>query len=263
MTGPDAYAGLLDDLRAEQQELAVVLDGLDDEQWARDTAAEGWKVRDQVFHLARFDELGALSVTDPVAFRERRDAWQADVAGSRSRELVLAEQASRVQTLSWWHANRGLVLDTLRSRGPKDRIEWWGPSMSARSFATARLMETWVHGWDVQQAVGVSLPATDRLKHTAQLGFITRAWSYANQGRTAPDTPVRVRLTAPSGAVWDWGPADARESIAGSALDFALVVTQRRNVEDVDLQVVGADAHEWMRIAQCFAGPATTTQRGR
>ena len=31
---------------------------------------------------------------------------------------------------------------------------WYGPSMSARSFVTARLMETWAHGMDVADALG-------------------------------------------------------------------------------------------------------------
>ena len=46
---------------------------------------------------------------------------------------------------------------------PRDRIPWYGPDMSARSGATARLMETWAHAQDVADALGIS-PRTLRYK---------------------------------------------------------------------------------------------------
>ena len=33
-------------------------------------------------------------------------------------------------------------------------MEWYGPSMGAKSFLTARLMEVWAHGQDVVDAIG-------------------------------------------------------------------------------------------------------------
>jgi uncharacterized protein (TIGR03084 family) len=138
------------------------------------------------------------------------------------------------------------------------RVEWYGPSMGAKSFLTARLMETWAHGQDVCDAVGATRAPSDRVRHIAQLGVITRGWSYVVRGETAPDVPVRVELTAPSGALWAWGADDTGEQIAGRAIDFALVVTQRRHVDDTDLAVDGDAALDWMRKAQAFAGTPTT-----
>jgi hypothetical protein len=43
--------------------------------------------------------------------------------------------------------------------------------------------------------------------------------------------------------------------VHGSALDFCLVVTQRRHIADTALVVEGDAAVEWMGIAQAFAGP--------
>ena len=43
--------------------------------------------------------------------------------------------------------------------------------------------------------------------------------------------------------------------ISGSAEEFCQVVTQVRNIKDVNLNVHGTDSNEWMSIAQCFAGP--------
>jgi len=45
-------------------------------------------------------------------------------------------------------------------------------------------------------------------------------FSYALHGRQAPDTPVRVELTAPGGELWSWGPEGAADLVRGPALDF-------------------------------------------
>jgi uncharacterized protein (TIGR03084 family) len=66
---------------------------------------------------------------------------------------------------------------------------------------------------------------------------------------------VSVLLDAPDGSTWTWGDADASERVTGPALDFCLVVTQRRHVDDTQLKVQGATAREWLLMAQCFAGP--------
>jgi uncharacterized protein (TIGR03084 family) len=94
----------------------------------------------------------------------------------------------------------------------------------------------------------------------AHIGVSTRGWSYVNRGLTPPETPVRVELTGPSGDVWTWGPEDATDIVRGTALDFCLVATQRRNLADTALAVSGDAAAEWMAIAQAFAGPPTDTR---
>ena len=137
------------------------------------------------------------------------------------------------------------------------RVEWYGPSMGSKSFLTARLMEVWAHGQDICDTVGATRTPTDRLRHIAQLGVITRGWSYIVRGELAPEGEVRVELTAPSGDQWAWGPEDAPAGVTGPAEDFCLVVTQRRHVDDTDLTVTGETAHDWMTKAQAFAGGAT------
>ena len=133
--------------------------------------------------------------------------------------------------------------------------------MSAISFATARLMEAWSHGYDVADALGRTIPQTDRIRNIAHLGVVTRSWSYLNRGMTPPEAPVRVELVAPSGAAWTWGPEDAADSVSGSAVDFCRVVTQRCSITDVALEVTGSAAAEWMSLAQAFAGPPTLPRR--
>jgi uncharacterized protein (TIGR03084 family) len=165
------------------------------------------------------------------------------------------------ELLAAWRTNRAALAAAGATLQNDTRIAWYGPSMGSKSFLTARLMEAWAHGQDIVDAVGATREPTDRLRHIAQLGFITRGWTYMNRGDEVPSVPVRVELTAPSGATWSFGPddtdPDASESIVGPAIDFCLVTTQRRHVEDTALVVTGASARDWMEKAQLFAGPPT------
>jgi uncharacterized protein (TIGR03084 family) len=75
-----------------------------------------------------------------------------------------------------------------------------------------------------------------------------------------PEGIVRVDLRGPNGDIWSWGEyGDNR--ISGDALDFCMVVTQRRHVADTDLLIEGPLAAEWMDIAQAFAGPPGSGRR--
>ncbi len=247
------------DLATEHAALDAIVADLTPEGWATATPAAGWDVRDTIVHIVQADEAGYLAVADPEEFERRKTQVMTgglDVFGS-------GRDQSGAETLAWWRDTRGRMLDAFRPLGPKDRIPWFGPSMSALSFATARLMETWSHGQDIATALGRTIEPTDRLRHVAHIGVTTRGWSYVNRGQAVPDAPVRVELLAPSGATWTWGPEDAVDVVRGDALDFCRVVTQRTLVADTALETVGPLAAEWMAIAQAFAGPPTLTDETR
>jgi uncharacterized protein (TIGR03084 family) len=135
--------------------------------------------------------------------------------------------------------------------------------MSPASFATARLMEYWAHGQDIADALGVERKPTSRLRHICHLGVRTRGFSYAVRGMTPPDTEVYVALTGPDGDTWAWGDPAATDRVEGTALDFCLVVTQRRLPAGTGLVTTGDAATEWMQIAQAFAGGGTVTDPAR
>ena len=249
------------DLIAEQDALDTVVDGLSPEQWQAPTPSPGWTVADQIGHLAYFDATATLAMIDPEAFQaHRRQLMAAFGEAGAAEEMTLGSFRAMTpdELLAAWRRGHVELAAAAAEVAPDARIEWYGPSMSKRSFLTARLMEAWAHGQDVVDAVGATRPATDRLRHVAQLGVITRGWSYAVRGATAPDDEVRVELTAPSGATWTWGSDDATASVTGPAEDFCLVVTQRRHVDDTALVVHGAAARDWMLTAQAFAGAPST-----
>ena len=255
------------DLDQEQQALDAIVAPLTEEQWLLATPAAGWDVKDTIVHLVQADLAALLAVVDADGFAEAKRNM-----ATRGFEGTFGARGDKTggEVLTWWREDRARMLAAFRSRGPKDRIPWFGPDMSTLSFATARLMETWSHGQDVADTLGVTIPPSDRLRHVAHIGVTTRGWSYVNRGREVPPGDVRVELVAPSSTpanpvVWTWGPEGADNRVSGPALDFCLLVTQRRHRSDVDLATEGPLAAEWMALAQAFAGPPTLprSDRGR
>ena len=242
------------DLKDEYDCLDAIVSGLDKAGWETKTTFFEWTVKDEVAHVAFFDGTAKLSATDPEKFKGHVKALFEGQAEAMAQLSVLKKMAYP-DLLQYWREERTALVNALSGLGQKDRLPWYGPSMSAVSFATARLMETWAHGQDVVDAVGISRPATDRLYHIAHLGNITFGWSFANRQMEVPPVPVRVELTSPSGELWTRGPEGARDTIRGSVLGFCLVVTQRRHYTDTDLVITGDTAGKWMSLAQCFAGP--------
>ena len=118
-------------------------------------------------------------------------------------------------------------------------------------------MEVWAHGQDIFDLCRVKRRNSDGIRNICDLGARTFGWSFQNRGEAIPEHPPFVSLLAPSGARWCWNEGEAG-LIEGNAEDFALVVTQRRNVADTGLRVEGPVAARWMAIAQCFAGPPET-----
>ena len=249
-------AAICDDLEAETAELLKLIIPLSPLHWDMATPAEGWSVRDAISHLAFFDGTGNLAAADPDAFAAGAKALMADpdpgVGG-----ITHGRAMRPVEVLNWFISARSTMIATFRNLDAKTRLPWYGPAMGALSFATARLMETWAHGQDIADALGATRPATNRLKHIAHIGVRARPYSYLVNGRSLPAEEVAVRLTAPDGSTWSWNDSTAGSNlVAGSALDFCLVVTQRRHLTDTGLAVSGDAAGEWMSFAQAFAGGA-------
>ncbi|MBC8093009.1 MAG: TIGR03084 family protein [Pseudonocardia sp.] len=240
---------LADDLAAETVVLRSLLDDLDDAGWEAATPAVGWAVRDQVSHLAHFDDAAVTSATAPDAFRaEQVTAVDPDAIAARYRDL--APQA----LLDWFDGSRARLVETFRGLDAALRVPWYGPPMSAASALTARIMETWAHGQDIADTVGIAREPTDRLRHVAHIGVRALPFSYALHDLAPPTVPVRVELTSPSDETWTWGPADAADRVTGPALDFCLLVTQRRHRADLTLTAAGPVATQWLTVAQAYAG---------
>lgn len=245
------YEEVVNDLVEEQRALERVLERMTPEQWELPTHAPGWAARDQVAHLKQFDEAATRAIRDPEGFKTQLRQPENSEAAYLARSRALSPS----ELLESWRLASATLIEACASADPSLRIPWAGPAMSAVSFVTARLMETWSHGLDVVDVVGIDRPDTDRLRHVAFIGVRARPYSYSNRGLDIPHVPVRVSLTAPSGATWELGEDSTTDVIEGTATDFCRVVTRRRHIADTNLHVTGAAAEEWMGIAQAFAGP--------
>ena len=254
---------ICDDLQAETAALRAIVAGLSEDQWRLPTPAEGWDTHETVIHLGMADVAASTAVLDADGFEEMKRSMAAGNGDLHRLGDVDVHAMSGSEVWEWFESERSRMIHAFRALGPKDRIPWFGPDMSALSFATARLMETWSHSHDVADTFGQPYPQSDRLRHVAHIGVTTRGWSYANRGQAVPEGPVRVELQSPSGETWTWGPDDAADVVRGEAYEFCLLVTQRRHHSEVELDVEGALAQEWVEIAQAFAGPPTDTPSGR
>ncbi|MGH2806254.1 MAG: TIGR03084 family metal-binding protein [Actinomycetota bacterium] len=250
-------SAIIDDLRAEHHALDELVADLDEPAWDLDTPAETWMIRDQISHLAFFDEAARLAVADPARFNDRLQEIAADIQGFVDEPVTRGRALRSDEVLEWWRRARAEMLHAFDAMDTSGRVPWFGPPMSPASFVTARLMETWAHGQDIVDALGISRLPTTRLRHVAYIGVRARRNSYSARGMEMPEAEVRVTLDGPGGARWIWN-EDATDSVTGDALDFCLVVTQRRHPDDTDLAIDGPLAEEWMSIAQAFAGPPGT-----
>jgi uncharacterized protein (TIGR03084 family) len=246
---------IVDDLRAESDELDALVAPLADVGWAAPTPAAGWTVAHQIGHLLWTDRATLIAVADESAFGELLKTAAGDPAGFVD---VAADELAAVapaKLLSDWRLTRMRLHEALLTVPDGRKLPWFGPPMSAPSMATARLMETWAHGLDVADALGVTRPPTARLRSIAHIGVRTRDFAFVINGLQPPSEPFRVELRAPDSNIWSWGPDDAAQRVTGSAEDFCFLVTQRRSLREVDVIADGDDAARWLPIAQAFAGP--------
>jgi uncharacterized protein (TIGR03084 family) len=246
---------VLTDLAAESDDLDRTVSGLAEAEFTTPTPAPGWTIAHQIAHLAWTDWIAHTAITDPDAFLAQLSSvarsGKFDDYVDRAATSYLAPPA---ELLARWRSGRtdlaGALLDTTSSR-----VVWFGTSMTPTSMATARLMETWAHGQDVADALGRARGFTPRLRNIAHLGYRTFGHSFAAHGRSVPATQVRVELSTPDGDMWTFGPEDTTDRVEGPALDFCLLVTQRRHPDDLAVKTTGSVAAEWLEVAQAFAGP--------
>jgi len=243
------------DLRAESDELDAIVADLPAERWGEATPAPGWTIAHQIAHLLWTDRVALTAVTDADGFAAVLAEAAKDPTGFVDAGADELAALPPDELLANWRQTRARLHDELLTVADGRKLPWFGPPMSAASMATARLMETWAHGLDVADTLGVKRPATARLRSIAHIGVRTRDFAFSINGMTPPADPFRVELRAPDGSLWEWGPADAAQRVTGTAEDFCMLVTQRRPRTDLAVQAVGTDAEKWLGIAQAFAGP--------
>ena len=247
------------DLLAETLELSQFLETIDEEDWSTPTLFMGWTPWDVVAHLHFFDEVSMASLAGPEEFAVAQKKLVTSLAAGQTGQEMARESLGEYGVealLERWKTTNTAMVEQLGSSEPKRRLPWFGPDMGVQMFTTARFMETWSHGQAIYDLKHVDRKPTDRIKNIVAIGVRTFGWTFVNRKLEVPGPPPYVRLTAPSGEIWEYNDPSDSERIEGSAVDFCMTVTQVRNVADTELRVTGQVATGWMEIAQCFAGGA-------
>ena len=242
----------VDDLAAEQAQLRAALDGISASDWLRPTPSWGWDVRDTISHLADTDEMAIDTMTGgPRALGLVRESSLSS-EDTTYRGVLRGRRMTGAQVGAWWAEMSARERDTIAALDPDFRVPW-GLGMKAPSFISARIMETWAHGVDVHAALGVEPVDSDRLAFVAWLATRALAYAYTVAGREPPPGDLRVELTLPSGAPWNFGPEDAAGRITGPAGQYCRVFTQRLRLADApDLKASGEIAESALAVARAY-----------
>jgi uncharacterized protein (TIGR03084 family) len=239
---------ILSDLVAEQQFLDQSLQRIPIKVWDLPTPNKPWTVRDTIAHLADFEELGANAINGGERVRE----WQkAPNLEAMKKQAIKRGRSMRPQdVIEWWRGGRAKVVEPLSHMNSEDRVPWIAGDMSARTFATFRLMETWMHGLDIYKTLGIEVEDTQRIRHICWLGWKTLPYAFKQAGEHYE--PVKVEVIGPGYAKWIYGPEDTDQLIKGSASDWARVVVHRANLSQVRLQATGDYAQTALKVAKAY-----------
>lgn len=254
-----------DDFEAESNALAANLADVPEDVFDTVTQFKSWTIDDIIAHLHMWNHAANLTLESREAFQEFFTPIGGQMLAGKSHIEIQREWLDETQNgirgkalLEQWRKTYAMTAHAYRNAAPDGRVAWAGPDMSVSAAIIARQMETWAHGQAIFDVLGLERDDKDRIRNICHLGVTTYSWTFRNRGETPPLPKPYVRLTAPSGAAWEWNEPQEDNIVSGSAVEFAQVVTQTRNIADTKLETIGANAEQWMAMAQCFAGPPET-----
>lgn len=250
---------LANDFLEESASLHALVAQLSDAELQQKTAFKDWTINRVIQHLHVWNLAAGLSLKGDGTFETYYAGLEAHRTKGGTMGSYEAEWLGGLNgraLVEAWKAGFDETAEQFSKADPSGRVKWAGPDMSVRSSLTARLMETWAHGQEVFDVLGVVRRNGDRIRNIVVLGNNTYGWTFKVRRETAPEPRPHLKLTAPSGEVWLYNDPSESEVIEGLAEEFCQVVTQVRNIADTGLKVTGANAVNWMSKAQCFAGDA-------
>lgn len=248
------------DFLDESRALFALVDSAGPDCLATVTQFKQWAIADVVRHLHFWNRAVLMALQAPDEFKGFiGGVLQHMTSGAplRDHEAEVLAGLDGQALIDAWRDTFEQTAAAFASADPSTRVPWAGPSMSARSSISARQMETWAHGQEVFDALGAGREEHDRIRNIVVLGVNTFGWTFQTRKQPPPEPTPEVLLVSPSGEQWQYGVPQPENRVSGSAVEFAQVVTQTRNIADTALEVVGEPARLWMANAQCFAGNAT------
>lgn len=253
MAEPD---DVISDLTADGAELDRLVADLAPSRWSLPTPAPGWTIAHQVAHLTMVFNLAELAAADAAGFQAMTTRMGGDFDAAVN--TAIADQVSEPpeKLFERWRKQRAATDAALAAAPPDRPVPWLVNPLPPGVLAAAGMMELFGHGQDIADTLSVRRQHTDRLRHLVGFAVRTRDFGYLSRGMTPPEEDFRFEIVAPSGALWEFGPADAAQRISGPAIDLCLLVTRRRHHADLAVTATGVDAERWLELAQAYRGPA-------
>jgi len=247
-------------LAAQQAELSDLLVGMAEDRWHAPTRCVGWDIADVVLHLAQTDEMANASATG--RYREQMNEiaqrlGPIDSPGSvdgAAALMVERERGDPVEDLrARWSSGAAQLVEVLDAMDLSTRVPWVASELSARTLATTRLAETWIHTGDVAGALGIALVPTDRLRPIARLAWRTLPYAFATANRSLSG-PVAFRLRSPTEEAWDFVPeTHALTTVHGRAEDLCAVAARRVDPATTSLWGEGPDVEGVLARVRTYA----------
>jgi uncharacterized protein (TIGR03084 family) len=253
---------IVDALAGEHAALRDRLTALPPEDWARPSQCPGWSIADVVLHLSQTDTLAAASARGTLDTAMREIGWDpvglggaqpVDVDAVADRAVRLHRGVEPAELLQRWSTAADEVRAALRAADPKEPLTWVVGRLPARTLATTRLAEAWIHHGDIAYALGDPPEPAERLWHIARLAWRTLPYAFRKAGRELHG-PVALSLTAPDGGTWTFEhDVPAATVVTGDAHAFCLLAARRIGPAESKLEAVGPDADAVLELVRTFA----------
>ncbi len=247
---------ILSALADQHAETALLINKMSESDWATPTRCEGWSNSDVVLHLAQSDEMAVASLKGQLP-EAAPGTFGRGGGGSVDESVALMVERERgspfPEVLARWTSSATGLVGALDAMDLSTRFRWVAGELSARTLATTRLSETWIHTGDIADSLGVELVATERLKLIARLAWRTLPYAFGSAGRTMSG-PVAFRLVAPSGEHWEFLPDErAATTIEGSAIELCAVAARRMDPSVSSLSGEGPDVADVLALVRTYA----------
>ena len=256
ITGEAAYVALGE----QHAELQGILGSLTPDEWNAASACAGWTVSDVVLHLAQTDEMAIASLAGTLGEVVGRYAAYAVEGGAAGdvddfAGVAVAHErgADAAAVFERWSAAAAALRAQFALTDPSARVPWVVGQLAARTLATTRLAESWIHTGDIAGPLGIIRVPGERLQLIARLAWRTVPYSFARAGRKLTG-PVAFELTGPMGERWDFVPdAEPLTTIRGDADDLCAVASRRIGAEGTSLTGEGPDAESVLELVRTWA----------
>ena len=249
------------DFLEESQDIYELLSNISENSLDTTTQFKHWSFNDIIRHLHLWNIAAYKSLQGDIIWENFNNILQTFFKEGKKLsdfEKSITKDLKGNSLLNIWQNTFKNISEEFKKESPKKRVKWVGPDMSVISSISARHMETWAHSQAIYDSLGKERNNKDRILNIVIIGNNTFEWTYKVNNREIPNEKPYLKLISPSVKVWEFNHPSNKERIDGLAEEFCQVVTQVRNIKDLNLKLSGKTSTEWMSIARCFAGKASS-----